>query len=130
MSGQLQIQRAIYEMFAQSPGVGYSVYDDVPQDTDYPYIVIGDDTSEPFDSKTFDGFEVSVVIHSWSRYSGKKQVKEMMGAVYNLLHNQQITVPDYHFVLCLLEFEETFLEDDGVTRHGIQRFNFIITDES
>ena len=128
MNAELAIQKAVYDILvANSPS--YDVYDDVPQNADYPYYVIGESTSEEFDTKSFNGFETSVIVHSWSRYNGRKEVKEMMGTAYALLHNQSITVTGYNRVNCLFEFSETFLEDDGETRHGIQRFNLTITEE-
>jgi hypothetical protein len=85
--------------------------------------VIGDDTAVPFDTKTSTGFEFSVVLHTWSQKRGKKEIKEMQGAIYDLLHLSTIAVAGYDTVMCEFEFEESFLEDDGVTRHGVQRFN-------
>jgi len=129
MNAELKIQEAIFGLLSGSPGVDYEVYDDVPQDGTYPYIVIGEASSGEFDTKTFNGFETGVVIHSWSRYDGRQEVKEMMGAVYAALHNVLIEVEDFNTVLCLFEFSETLLEDDGITRHGIQRFNLVINEE-
>lgn len=129
MNAEYQIQQAIYDALTQSPGVNYNVFDDIPQETSYPYINVGEATSGPFDTKTFNGFETAIIVHSWSRYSGRAEVKEMMGSVYDVLHNTQLPVTGYNTVLCLFEFSETFLEDDGITRHGIQRFNLIITQE-
>ena len=129
MNAELAVQKTIYDVLtANSPS--YSVYDDVSQDSAFPYYVIGDSTSNDFDTKTFNGLQTTVYIHSWSRYHGKKEIKEMMGAAYAALHNQTLTVTGYNFVHCLYEFSEYFLEDDGITRHGIQRFNLIITEES
>lgn len=130
MNAELEVQKAIYSLLTgQSPPISYPVYDDVPEDTSYPYVNIGEATSNQWDSKTFNGFETSIVIHSWSRYSGRKEIKEIMGTIYDILHDQSITVTGYNTVLCLFEFSETFLEDDGVTRHGVQRFNLIINEE-
>ena len=44
---QEEIQTAIYEAVA---AIGYPTYDEVPQATTYPYIVVGDDRSTPFDT--------------------------------------------------------------------------------
>jgi hypothetical protein len=129
MSAELEIQKAILHYLTQSPNIGYNVFDHTPDNEAYPYVVIGDDNAQSFDTKTFNGFEVSVVIHTWSQYLGRKQIKEMQGAIYSALHNQQLAIGGYNFVLCQLEFSETILEDDGRTRHGIQRFNLIITAE-
>jgi hypothetical protein len=130
MNAELEIQKALYNLFTEgSPAVGYDTYDDTPQGANYPYVVIGEATSEAFDSKTFNGFETAVIIHTWSRFNGREQIKEMMGSVYDLLHDTYLPVTGYNTALCLFEFSETFLENDGITRHGIQRFNLINTKE-
>ncbi len=129
MNAELKVQEAIYRMFSQSPGIGYSVFDHTPQNQAYPYVVIGDDNVQAFDTKTFNGFEVSVVIHTWSQKPGREEIKTMQGAIYNALHTENIEVEGYNNVYCLFEFSESLLEDDGLTRHGIQRFNVIITAE-
>lgn len=133
MSAELEVQRAIYARLNESPGIdlGYpvGVFDHVPQDEDYPYIKIGRISAEEFDTKTHNGFELAVIVDIWSRYDGNEEIEEIMGAVYNVLHNQSIHVEGYNFVNCLWEFSEMITEDDGHTRHGIQRFNLIITQE-
>lgn len=129
MSGELEVQKAILHYLTQSPDLGYNVFDHTPDNQQYPYIVIGEDNAQAFDTKTFNGFEVSVVIHTWSQKLGRKEIKTMQGAIYNALHNRQLAIDGFNFVLCLFEFSETILEDDGRTRHGIQRFNLIITAE-
>lgn len=133
MNAELQVQEAIYNRLTDSPGLSLDfaveVFDHVPQDSEYPYIKIGRASSQEFDTKSFNGFEVSVLIDSWSRYDGNKQIEEMMGAIYEILHNQFIPVEGYNFIHCLFEFSEMITEDDGHTRHGIQRFNLLISQE-
>jgi hypothetical protein len=133
MSAELEVQRAIYIRLNESPGLdldyAVGVFDHVPQDEDYPYICLEGQTAQEFDTKTFNGFEVPVLVHSWSRYDGNKEIAEIMGAVYDALHNQSVHVEGYNFVHCLWEFSEMLTESDGLTRHGIQRFNLLITQE-
>lgn len=129
MNAELEIQRTFYVRLNESPGVDYPVFDYVEQGTEYPYIKIGGATAENFDSKSFDGFEVSIILDFWSRYAGDKEIKEMMGAAYAILHNQSLHVEGYNFVHCFFEFSECIVEDDGETRHGVQRYNVIITQE-
>ena len=129
MSAEYEIQKAIFQRLNSSPGSGYTVYDDVPEDAEFPYIVVGDGSSIPFDTKDTNGSEASVVVHSWSRFDGREEVKQIMGEIYDLLHEAEFGVQGHDTILCLVEFQETFLEPDGRTRHGIQRFNLIITEQ-
>lgn len=114
------LQKAIYDKLTAD--LSYSVFDDVPSGTDYPYIVIGEDTLIDYNTNEKSGFEATLTVHSWSDYPGRKEVKEIQGAIYNALNRQELTVTGYNFVECYQEFSETFLENDGITRHGVQRF--------
>jgi hypothetical protein len=120
---QEEIQTAIYEAVA---AIGYPTYDDVPQVTAYPYIVVGDDRSIPFDTDNSVGSETTCTIHVWSQYRGRKEVKEIMRSVYQALHRANLTITGGHLVECQAEFEESFLDPDGLTRHGVIRFRLIV----
>jgi len=124
MSAEFEVQKAIFDIL--NTGLSVPVYDDVPDNALAPYVVIGDDTFIEFDSDDISGFEATITIHSWSAYRGRKEVKELMGSIYNLLHRAEFTVTGYNLVGCDSEFSETFLESDGVTRHGVQRFRILI----
>src|SRR5690625_7353715 len=86
---QVGIQTAIYQALST---LSYPVYDDVPQGAAFPYIVIGDDTSIPFDDDCNVGAESTITIHVWSIYSGRLEVKQIMNAVYNRLHRQNLSI--------------------------------------
>lgn len=124
---EYQVQKAVFEAFNNSPGTDYAVYDDVSEDTEYPYIVIGETTSVPFRTKDSDGFEVSVVVHYWSRFDGREEVKQMMDQGYDVLHESDLAVEGFDTLHCYWEFSEVVLENDGRTRHGVQRFNLTIS---
>lgn len=108
------------------------VYDDVPQpmdggaDSAFPYIVIGDNTFAPWDTDTESGAEVTVTIHSWSRYSGRQEINRIHDAVYEILHRTFPAVAFMQTVGCDLDGSDSFLESDGETRHGVQRFRLVI----
>lgn len=124
MSAELEIQKAVFTRLNNALSV--PVYDAVPDNAVAPYVVIGDDTLIEFDSDLLNGFEATVTIHTWSVYRGRFEVKQLMGLIYNALHRAELNVQGYNLVGCDCEFSETFLESDGVTRHGIQRFRILI----
>jgi hypothetical protein len=102
------------------------VYDDVPDNALAPYIVIGDDTMIEYDADQVLGFDSTVTIHTWSTYRGRSEVKSLMGLIYDALHRAEFTIQGYNLIGCDCEYSETFLESDGVTRHGVQRFRILI----
>lgn len=108
-----------------------AIYDDVPQadksekDTAFPFVVIGDTTEIPFDTDSSNGRESTLTIHSYSRYRGKKELKDVMDAIKAALHDATLVVSGELFVFCFWEFAETMPDPDGRTRHGVQRFRLL-----
>ena len=98
------------------------VYDHVPQDSVFPYVKIGDDTLVAFDTKTEEGAEATLTIHTWSRYRGKKETLDIMKAIGDVLDNASLSVVGHTLVLLLQEFQQTLEDPDGFTKHGVQRF--------
>ncbi len=141
MSGfsSLAIQTSIYQILyddaelRSSVGSGglndpVRVYDNVPQNTAYPYIQIGDETMKDSGTMTDQGVEVTYTLHVWARDRGKVVVKELADRIYQLLHEQDIPVLDQDVYLCRFEFFESFTDPDGITRHGVARYRFLTSE--
>jgi len=130
VSAELAVQQAVYARLNSQLSV--PVYDHVPQPADsgddsmFPYVAIGDDTGIEWDTDTSDGWEITLTIHSWSRTRGRLEVKTLQGEIWDALHRHDLAVQGYRTVFCYSEFSETFLEADGLTRHGVQRFRIVI----
>lgn len=101
------------------------VFDHVPAATLFPYVVIGEAHGTPFDSKTEDGFDQTLTLHTWSRYRGLKETKEVMAGLVAALDGGDLPVAGHRFVLLRFVFATTMLDSDGLTRHGVQRFRVI-----
>ena len=102
------------------------VHDSVPDNTDEPYIVIGEDDFQDWSSHTFDGFQGDVTLHVWSAKKGRKECKEIQNRVYELLNDQDIAVPNHKTVNFRLGLNEIFKDSDGKTHRGLMRFDFIL----
>ena len=87
---------AVLQGFLGSPA---RVFDHVPQDSQFPYLVIGEDATGPFDTKTEDGMEHRFTVHAWSRYRGLKETKQLMAAVTAVLEAQNLSIPGHTLVL-------------------------------
>lgn len=125
------LQKAIYQKLKGSAtltAVVVGVYDDVPQSSDsglasaFPYVTIGDDSSTEWDTDTELGVEVLITIHVWSRAKGRTETKQIQKIVYNLLHRCKLSVKDSVLVGCEYISDESFMDSDGKTRHGVQQF--------
>jgi hypothetical protein len=125
-----ELQEAIYTKLsgwaALSALAAGGIHDHVPQDVEFPYVVIGDNIATPADTDTTQNSDDVVIIHTWSRYRGKKEAKQIQQAIYDALHQKVLSVSNAVFIDCNLTFQEIFLDDDGLTRHGVQRFLFFV----
>ena len=104
------------------------VYDFVPESTAFPYVKIGEETSIDNGTKTLQGNEHTLVIHTFSRYRGSKEVKEIMSRIYALLHESSLSVSGASLVNLRFEFSDVIKENDGFTSHGLQRFRAVVYD--
>ena len=109
-------------------GANVPVFDDVPEGTLYPYVVLGEETAANNGTKNLDGVEHTLTIHAWSQYRGRREIKEIMQSVYENLHNTAISVTGASLVSIRQEFNTTLAEQDGITRHGVMRFRAVVFD--
>ena len=104
------------------------IFDNVPQDTSYPYVVIGNESAINRGTKTLDGNEYTIDIEVWSQYRGKKEIKEAMERVYNLFHDATYSVSGADMVVSQVSNVITLTENDGITRHGVITLSVIVYD--
>ncbi len=127
-----ELQKAIFTKLNGNvdglAGENIPVYDDVPQQSNYPYVQIGEETSANNGTKTLDGVEHTLTMHIWSQYRGRREIKTIMKSVYDLLHNTAISVSGASLVNVRQEFSTTLSENDGITRHGVIRFRAVVFD--
>tara|TARA_R110001606_G_scaffold51027_1_gene127480 strand:+ start:66 stop:476 length:411 start_codon:yes stop_codon:yes gene_type:complete len=131
MQVQIDIQEAVLNTL--SAGLSIPVYDDVPQeatktDAGFPFVTIGDDTFNEGSTDNELGFFTTLTIHIWSRYEGFLETKQIQADIYALLNRQQITMPntDYGIAGITFDFSNAALDPDGLTRHGVSRFELYI----
>ncbi len=104
------------------------VFDFVPETTAFPYVKVGEETSVDNGTKTLQGNDHTLVIHTFSRYRGSKETKEIMSRIYALLHESSLTVSGASLVNLRFEFSDIIKENDGLTTHGLQRFRAMVFD--
>ena len=103
------------------------VFDFVPENTAFPYVKVGEETAVDNGTKTLQGNEHTLVIHTFSRYRGSKEIKEIMSLVYDVLHESSLTISGAMNNM-RFEFSDIIKEPDGLTTHGVQRFRtFVLT---
>jgi hypothetical protein len=132
MGYETAVQQAVYDKLSADTAVTSlveGIFDSVPQGQAYPYITIGEDVHTEWDTATTDGSSCSISIHVWSRAGqkrGRMQTKEIQGAIYESLHKQELSLTGWDFVGVDCETSSSFVDQDGLTRHGVQIFRILI----
>ena len=127
----LELQKSIFNALdgdSTLQNLVTDVYDFVPENTAFPYVKVGEETSTDNGTKTLQGNEHTLVIHTFSRYRGSKEVKEIMSRIYALLHESSLSVTGASLVNLRFEFSDVIKENDGFTSHGLQRFRAVVYD--
>ncbi|PKR57503.1 DUF3168 domain-containing protein [Thalassospira lohafexi] len=125
MDGSWPLQQALYGVL--NAALECAVYDDVPPKKPMPYVVIGDDTQLPDDTKTSLGFDMTITLHVWSdAKDGRREAKQLLGEIYDELHDANLTVTGFDAVSCSFEFSETVPDRDDKITHGIARYRVVL----
>lgn len=129
------IQNAVFDALSGDSTLAAlvsGIYDNVPQADDsgasaaFPYVVVGDDLITEWDTDTELGADATITIHVWSRYRGRKEVKDIQARIYEILHRANITITGYNLVGVDWLQSQSFMDTDGQTRHGVQTFRITI----
>jgi hypothetical protein len=98
-------------------------YDDVPRDAVLPYITFGSFTCKNLGNKTADIVDVSMQIHVWSDYEGKREVNEIADDVTAILTSLPIdlSINGFNVMSQDIDFFEAFPEKTK-GYHGVCTF--------
>lgn len=128
--GQFALQERIFATLNNDSNLtstqGVAVYDEVPENSAYPYISIGEATSTDYSTSDLSGSQTTMTIHIWSQYKGAKEAKNIMDRVHTLLHDTTLTVTGFNLINLRFEFIDTLQDPDGITRHGVMRFRAVM----
>ncbi|KZC99690.1 MULTISPECIES: DUF3168 domain-containing protein [unclassified Thalassospira] len=121
MDASWPVQKALFSVL--DAALECDVHDNVPSNAQMPYVVIGDDTQVPEDTKTSLGFGVTVTLHVWSDASdGRREAKQLLGEIYGVLHDADLTIDGMDAISCRFEFSETIPDVDDRLTHGVARY--------
>lgn len=119
----LPLQKAIYDRLIQR--TLYPIYDEVPQNSKYPYVVLASETMTDWSVKTTAGGEVTITLSLYSQGKGYKELKEMIDAVVQTITAENFSIAGFQVSESILELIEV-MRTDETTRQGILRFRFQI----
>ncbi len=101
------------------------LYDDPPHDAIFPYAVFGDGTQSDSSSVTGDMSEHRVLIHVWSRYAGRREVKQIAGRIRTVLHDAPLVLTEHTLINLRCETIEFSRARDGRAYHALARFRAV-----
>ena len=114
------LQQAVYAVLTEAGVADGRVYDDVPAKPAFPYVQIGETQPIPDDvSPDDEGFVETITLHVWSRKRGQKEIKQILSAIYDALHQVALTVTGRASALAWVRHMRIIRDPDGITRHGI-----------
>lgn len=103
-----------------------SINDNTPDNSEFPYIQIGEDTFGDWSAHDFDGFDGDITLHVWTQGRGRKECKQIQDQIYAVLHNIDLSLTGRNTVSFRCSLSETLLDPDGSSYHGVMKFGFLL----
>jgi len=129
-SPRYQLQKAIVQRLKADAQVAAYVdgriYDDVPEDAEFPYITIGSVISRSIHADCLDMVEMDIQLDVWSRASGMEELSEIAEAVCAALHDNDLTLETHACVYLHHEQTHELYDPDGMTTHAALSFEATI----
>ena len=104
---------------------GARVYDDVPVRAAFPYVAFAPGSARDWSAGDEAGTEHAVVLHVWSRASGRKETLAVIEALRAALHDAALSLTDHRLINLRHETSDVRRETDGETYQGIVRFRAV-----
>ncbi|WOI58604.1 DUF3168 domain-containing protein [Streptomyces fradiae] len=126
-SPMLPVQRAVYGRLtgdATLMGLVSGVYDYVPEDVTWPYVVIGEALEVPENWLGGFGRQTTITVHVWTRARGHSPGLGIAARITELLDHQPLTLDGLHHVATRYEFSQTLTDPEppGDIRHVVLRY--------
>ncbi len=123
------LQKTVYSALAADAPltilIGEALYDHVPQNAAFPYVVIDQMQVRDWSTGTERGSEHVLMLHIWSRYDGKREAYEVADAVREVLDGAELTLADNRLINLAHQYSDLKLDPDGETYHGVMRFRAV-----
>lgn len=101
------------------------IYDEPPDDVEFPYVRFGDFEPQPFDTGDTEGAEIIFGLEIYSRpEAGRVEATQIAGACRRALHRKQdtIAVAGFHLLELLWLTQTVGRKPDGKTYQGTLAF--------
>jgi len=122
MSVSAELQKLIFERLKAVPAitafVGTRVYDNVPPNTEFPYISFGSHDFVPDDADCIFSGEHTFLLNVWSRKPGRVEAKQIVDEVRRALRRYDADMGAYGLLEMDIDFADVIMDGDGLTARG------------
>jgi hypothetical protein len=131
-SASLALQQAIFAALSANSdlqaliGDPPRLFDFVPRDSAFPYVVIGDGTESNWSTATEAGSEHAVVLNVWSRSTGHKEAKQIAEVLRAALDNASLSLTGFALVGIRHLATDFARQPDGQTFRATLRFRAVV----
>lgn len=129
MDADLALQTAIYAHLGADETlaalIGARLYDNVPGDTGFPYVTLGEALVSDNSTGDSRGAEHRLAFNAYSRGGGRAEAKSILGALNAALDEAALTLAGFTLVNLRFLDAETRREPDGQTWRGTIRFRAV-----
>src|SRR5688572_5933641 len=84
-----------------------SVLEVVPTTPTYPFVIVGDDASKDWSTSEAYGEDITLTVHVWSQDSDREEMKTLQQQIYDVLHDQDLSVSGFNVAALLFLSSET-----------------------
>ena len=126
-----EAQKSIFEVLSTDSALttllgGAKVYDNVPDNTAYPYVVL---YILPFIDRgnhTLEGLECELQVSVWHQERGNLPIQNIQKRIDELLHLAEPCIDGWNITGLRRTFVDIVTDTDNITKQGIQRFKLMI----
>jgi uncharacterized protein DUF3168 len=133
MSAEAAFQDAVLARLVADAGVQAvlgdpaRIFDAAPEGAAYPYLSVGRGVSEPRDGGDTQLIEHRLTLHLWTRETGRRETKDMLGVIRAALHDASFALSGgFALISCRVVYADVFRTSDSRLAHGVLRLQAII----
>lgn len=122
------VQTALYERLtgdADLMALLTGVFDDVPEGTPEPYLVVGESIETPDNRHGNFGRQTVTTLHVWSRQRGFAEASAIADSVVRVLDHQPLSISGRRHIVTRFEFSQALRDPDPGLRHVPLRFRVV-----
>ncbi|WP_420431585.1 DUF3168 domain-containing protein [Hyphobacterium sp.] len=103
------------------------IFDAAPNGAAYPYLTVGRAVSEVRDAVDADLIEHRLTLHLWTRDTGRRETKEMLGVLRAAAHEASFALgTGFTLLSCRVVYADVFRTADSRLVHGVLRVRALI----